>query len=99
VAVYDDGTPLVMPAKSVCANVNNVGGYKAGAGRSSAYADSALVHVHTLSLHDMVQKALLTAYAHHDARVARTRPSALCGRLMIRARPSCAPGCRVPLKQ
>jgi hypothetical protein len=58
VALYDDGTPLVMRASSICRNVNRY----PNASRSPAYADSTLVHVHTRSLHDLVQKALLTAF-------------------------------------
>jgi hypothetical protein len=56
---YADGTPLTMPIKLVCDDVN---WFDAAASRPPAFADWALAHVHTRSLHDMLQKAFFTAF-------------------------------------
>jgi len=58
VRVYHDGFMSTMRAGAACGEVNVI----ARGAREPSYADSALVHVHTRSLTDMLLKALGTKF-------------------------------------
>jgi hypothetical protein len=53
--VYQDGHPLSLPPKQICGRINRI-----ELARRPSYADSALVHVHTRSLSDLLTKATRT---------------------------------------